>query len=177
MRRKPSVPFIAGSLLPAGLALLIPACGAASPSSSTAGTKPTTATTPDIRVGNSSLGQVLTDKAGFTLYYFTPEQGSKLVCDSGSCLDTWPLVDVSGTPSAASAVSGRLTTISAPGGVTEVVYNGWPLHTYIMDTKPGDTKGQGIAGKWFAATPSLTAAGAGASAGASASPTGTYNPY
>jgi predicted lipoprotein with Yx(FWY)xxD motif len=171
------------TVLLGAVAMVAAACGEAgvAPSSASnssgAGTKATTASTPDIAIGNSSLGQVLTDRSGLTLYYFKPEQGSKLVCDSGSCVATWPLVTASGTPSAGQGVSGQLTTVSAPNGQTEVAYNGWPLHTYAGDKSPGDTNGQGIGGQWFAATPSLTSSGAGGSAAASPSASATYNPY
>jgi len=127
-------------------------------------------------VGSTSLGQVLVDTNGHTLYYFTPEQGSKLVCDTGSCVATWPLLTVSGTPAGGQGVTGQLAVAMTPDGKSEVTYNGWPLHTYAPDMAAGDTKGQGVAGKWFAATPTLTSTGGGASS-AAASASGTYSPY
>jgi predicted lipoprotein with Yx(FWY)xxD motif len=177
MHRQTHHPVI-GPALVCGTAALLAACGSEGASSSTgAGTHATAASTPDISVGNASLGRVLTDRAGMTLYYFTPEMGSKLVCDTGTCVSTWPLVTVTGSPSAAPSLTGQLTTISAPSGQSEIVYNGWPLHTYSGDKSPGDTNGQGIAGKWFAATPSLTSSGSSGAGGATPSATGSYNPY
>ena len=161
----------------AALALIGTACGSSSTASNSSGsgTEPTTATSADVAVGNSSLGQVLTDKTGLTLYYFKPEAGGKLVCDTGACVATWPLATVSGSPSAGSGLSGQLTTISGPNGQMELAYNSWPLHTYSGDKSPGDVKGQGIGGQWFAATPSL--ASSGGSSGGSAPPSSSYNPY
>ncbi len=34
-----------------------------------------------------------------------------------------------------------------------LAYNGKPLYTYIKDTDPGDTYGQGVGGVWTVATP------------------------
>ena len=41
-----------------------------------------------------------------------------------------------------------------------MLYNGHPLYTYSKDGDSGDAYGQGIGGKWFAATPDLAAAAA-----------------
>ncbi len=40
----------------------------------------------------------------------------------------------------------------------QVLYNGHPLYTYIKDGVAADDYGQGIGGKWFAATSDLAAA-------------------
>jgi predicted lipoprotein with Yx(FWY)xxD motif len=156
----------------------VSACGAAATPSNSPASSSSAAAGPaaDIHVGSTSLGQVLTNQGGRTLYYFLPEKGSTLVCDTGACLATWPFLTVSGTPSA-QGVTGQLTQVSAPGGQSVVVFNGWPLHTYSGDSGAGQTNGQGIEGKWFAATPSLTAAGSAGSSSAPASASSTYNPY
>jgi predicted lipoprotein with Yx(FWY)xxD motif len=39
----------------------------------------------------------------------------------------------------------------------QVLYNTWPLYYFIKDKQPGDTTGQGAAGKWSVATPGLAA--------------------
>ena len=129
-----------------------------------------------IATGSTSLGTVLTDAHGFTLYYFTPEQGSKVVCAAdSSCNSLWPPVtSSSGAPSAPSGVSGTFAVATLPNGQAEVTFNGWPLHTYGGDSGPGQTNGQGIQGKWFAATPDLTSSGSGS--GGTTSPTSSANP-
>jgi predicted lipoprotein with Yx(FWY)xxD motif len=38
-------------------------------------------------------------------------------------------------------------------GKQQVTYKGMPLYTYANDTAPGDTKGDKLAGVWFAAVP------------------------
>jgi hypothetical protein len=34
-----------------------------------------------------------------------------------------------------------------------VTLNRWPLYRFAKDTTPGEAKGQGAGGTWFAATP------------------------
>lgn len=158
------------------------ACGGSTPTSTStparASSSPGAATaTPSgpstIATGSTSLGTVLTNAQGLTLYYFVPEKGSVVAC-TGGCASTWPPLKAGGTTTKPPDVPGTLGTVTLADGSTQVTYNGWPLHTYAADSAPGQTNGQGIAGKWFAATPALTANGAAASA---ATPTPSSNPY
>ncbi len=160
----------------AGAAVLA-ACGAAGattsspPASSGAAASGTTLST-----GSTSLGTVLTGSGGFTLYYFLPEQNSTLGACTGGCLTVWPPVVATGSPTAPSSVTGTLGTVPIMvNGVTEneVTYNGWPLHTYSSDTAAGQTNGNGIAGKWFAAMPGTSATSTGAASVTAPTPTAT----
>jgi predicted lipoprotein with Yx(FWY)xxD motif len=104
-------------------------------------------------VGGASK-TILTDSKGMTLYYFTPDKGGKVTC-TGGCLAVWPPL-ISDAPTAGSGVTGSLTTVANPDGKgTQVVYNGWPLYYYVKDTKPGDTTGENVGGKWFVVPPDL----------------------
>jgi predicted lipoprotein with Yx(FWY)xxD motif len=158
----------------AGAAMLA-ACGAAS----TAGTAPPTTSGPSstgttVTTATTSLGTVLTDSKGFTLYYFLPEKSSTVGACTGGCLTVWPPLVVTGAPTAATGATGTLATVSVMlngAAVTEVTYNGWPLHTYASDTAAGQTNGQGIMGKWFAAMPGTSATSTGATTGSNSTPT------
>lgn len=163
----------------AGAAVLA-ACGGAGPSStappatSGAGTSGTAVST-----GSTSLGTVLTTSRGLTLYYFLPEKNSTIGACTGGCLTTWPPLVVTGTPTAASGVTGTLAT--APimlngASATEVTYNNWPLHTFSGDTAAGQTTGNGIGGNWFAAMPGTTATSTGAAGGSGATATSSNTP-
>jgi len=161
-----------------GLSLaLVAACGGSSTpggsSSGGGGTSPASSSG-TVATGSTSLGTVLTNSQGLTLYYFTPEKGSNVVCaSSNACITTWPpLISSSGAPSAPSGASGMFAVATLPNGTAEVTYNGWPLHTYSGDSTAGQTSGQGIQGMWFAATPGLTAAGS-SGAGSGSTPTAT----
>ena len=107
---------------------------------------------------NPKLGKILVDSKGMTLYYFEKDKkgGTTSSC-SGACANVWPLVTTSGTPKATSgAEASKLGTISASGGGKQVTYNGWPLYTYVSDTKPGDAKGNDLTqfgAQWYALTP------------------------
>ena len=159
----------------AGAAMLA-ACGAAGPSNSAPATSSSSpaATGPTISTGTTSLGTVLTNSKGFTLYYFLPEKGSTIGACTGGCLGAWPPLVLTGTPTAAAGVTGALATVSIMlngAAATQVTYNGWPLHTFGSDSAPGQTGGNGIEGKWFAAMPGTTATATGATTGSSSTPT------
>lgn len=154
---------------------MLAACGAASP----AGTAPPTTSGPSstgstVNTGTTSLGTVLTDSKGFTLYYFLPEKGSTVGPCTGGCLTVWPPLVVTGAPTEASGATGTLATVSIMlngAATTEVTYNGWPLHTYASDTAAGQTGGQGIMNMWFAAMPGTSATATGATTGSNSTPT------
>jgi predicted lipoprotein with Yx(FWY)xxD motif len=158
----------AGTLAVTSLALVLAACGAGSTPAPTA--QPTTAATATpgatatsgssqaadtgVATGNTSLGTVLVGGNGHTLYTFdsdtTPGQSA---CTSSGCVGLWPPLVVAGTPKAGTGVTGTLTTFDRGGGQMQVAYNGKPLYYYTPDTAPGDTKGDGVGGKWHIAKP------------------------
>jgi len=153
-------------------------CGAAAGSTSSPGTPSTNnggSTSSTISTGTTSLGTVLVDSQGRTLYYFIPEQGGKLGACDASCLATWPPVTVSGSPTSSSGVTGTLGVVSITlngAAASEVTYNSWPLHRYSGDSASGQANGQGIANVWFAAEPATTSTETGAtSASGSSTPT------
>jgi len=113
--------------------------------------------------------QVLTNSAGFTLYWFVPDTSTTSRC-TGSCATYWP--PVKGPATAGSGVTGMLGTITRPDGTTQATYDGHPLYTYAGDSGPGQNKGNGLnlsGGVWHEVTVSGSAAPAGSP---SASPHG-----
>lgn len=159
--------------LPACIAmvvLLASACG--SSASSTTAAKPTTTTaakpTPASAINTSTLPvggvqtSVLTDGAGYTLYYFSLDTAGKPACTASAktpsgapCTKVWPpLLLPSGTPSAPSSIASGITVVSTVNG-RQVEYKGHPLYTYSGDTAPGQTNGEGILGKWYVVTPGI----------------------
>jgi predicted lipoprotein with Yx(FWY)xxD motif len=83
---------------------------------------------------------VLTDAAGFTLYWFTPDTATWSDCDAG-CARRWP--PVTGPAAAGQGVPGALGTITRPGGSVQATYDGHPLYTASVDTRPGQARGNG----------------------------------
>lgn len=153
---KLSLPAIAASLL-------IAACGSSSSSnttSSAAGTQAAqTSSSPSsavlVKSSSNSLGTILVDSQGMTLYHLSGEQNGKFICTSTACLGVWhPLIaSSSGTPS---GEVGSLGTVKRPEGTMQVTYKGEPLYTFTGDQQSGETKGQGIkdVGTWSVVTTS-----------------------
>jgi predicted lipoprotein with Yx(FWY)xxD motif len=112
-----------------------------------------------------SVGTVLDDGRGFTLYHLTTETGGQIKC-TGSCPQTWPpLLISSGQATASGDLSAKLGTVQRPDGSTQVTFDGMPLYTYAGDSAPGQANGQGVGGVWFAVTPSGAAGGSTSSGG------------
>jgi predicted lipoprotein with Yx(FWY)xxD motif len=152
----------------AGAAVLA-ACGAAGGTGTTsapATSAPAAAPGTTVSTGTTSLGTVLTNAQGFTLYYFLPEKNSTIGACTGGCLSAWPPLVATGTPTGSSAVTGALATVSVMvngAAQMEVTYNGWPLHTFASDSAAGQVNGQGVSGEWFAATPTTASTATGTS--------------
>ncbi|HEV2238601.1 MAG TPA: hypothetical protein VGR57_18225 [Ktedonobacterales bacterium] len=101
---------------------------------------------------SGSTKNVLTDGNGKTLYYFDPDTTTSATC-SGACSNTWPaLAAGSGAPGVEGVLPGTLSLVDSANG-KQVTYNGHPLYTYSGDTAAGQANGDGIGGKWHAATP------------------------
>ncbi|MBI4311389.1 MAG: hypothetical protein HY681_06370 [Chloroflexi bacterium] len=104
---------------------------------------------------HATLGDVLVDHSGRTLYLFTNDGSGTSACSDG-CARAWPPVLTVGDPSAgAGANQGLLGTIQRSDGTKQVTYKGHPLYYFASDDKPGDAKGHKVGGVWFA----LNAAG------------------
>jgi predicted lipoprotein with Yx(FWY)xxD motif len=113
----------------------------------------------NVGVASTGLGDVLVDRQGRTLYLFERDSGTMSAC-TDACAVNWPPLSVPGTPLVGSgAKPSDVGTTARPDGINQLTYNGHPLYTFVNDTKPGDTKGEGInafGGSWFA----VSAAGA-----------------
>lgn len=100
-----------------------------------------------LQLASTSLGDVLVDRTGYTLYLFTPDaQGDSTCYDE--CEANWPVVgevDVVGDGLDASLLG---TTIRTNGDV-QATYNGWPLYYFAGDYAPGDVNGQSLNGVWW----------------------------
>jgi predicted lipoprotein with Yx(FWY)xxD motif len=163
------------SLPAAAASLLLAACGSSSTSKTTsaasAAAQPAAQTTSSgsaavKAVSNPTLGTLLTNSQGMTLYHLSGEQNGKFICTSAACLGVWhPLIATSAN--ASSSGVGSLGTVKRSNGMTQVTYKGAPLYTFAQDRQAGETNGQGIkdVGTWSAAT-----TGAKAAAPAAASP-------
>ncbi len=116
----------------AAVMALAAGCGSSTntPSSTASNTPPTsTATTgsaSSLKTGSTSIGSVLVDSSGHTVYELVGDSAAKPTC-TGGCLSVWPAVMANGT---------------------QVIVNGHPVYTYTDDSAAGQTKGQGVTDQW-----------------------------
>jgi predicted lipoprotein with Yx(FWY)xxD motif len=116
---------------------------------------PVTGSAAKIALSNSSsLGPILVDDRGMTLYLFQKDEPGTSNCYD-KCAASWPPLLTSGAPVAGDGIDGSLlgTTTRKDGG-TQATYNGWPLYYFAKDSQPGDVKGQGVGNVWYVITPS-----------------------
>ena len=111
---------------------------------------------PIVSTASTSLGRVLVDSRGHTLYLFGKDKHGKSAC-TGMCTSFWPPLIATGKPRAAGGVRASLlgTTKRADGRV-QVTYNHHPLYTFKKDTKKGQTNGEGLSAfgaTWYAVSP------------------------
>ena len=136
--------WAAGVLL-ASAALVAAGCSSSGSSSSAAQpTAPASAAAATVNTGTSSLGAILTDASGHSLYLFEKDTGTKPTC-YGACAQGWPPLLTTGTPVAGAGASASLLgTVKRTDGTVQVTYAGHPLYYFVADAKPGDTKGEGL---------------------------------
>ncbi|GAA4637467.1 hypothetical protein GCM10023196_091340 [Actinoallomurus vinaceus] len=103
-----------------------------------------------VKISQSSLGPILTDREGRTLYAFARDKNGGSSC-SADCIATWPALT---SRSTVTAVSGANSTLLGQTrraeGTTQATYGDWPLYYYAGDMNAGDVDGQGVDGVWFA---------------------------
>ena len=116
---------------------------------------------------STSLGMLLVDGSGRTLYLFEKDQPNQSAC-ADACAAAWPVDQSSGTPRAGSGVTASmLGTIKRSDDTTQVTYNQHPLYYYSGDSGAGQHNGQGVAAfgaKWYVVTPAGGAVSGGATA-------------
>ncbi|MFB7173008.1 SCO0930 family lipoprotein [Streptomyces sp. NPDC056254] len=97
------------------------------------------------------LGPVLTDSAGLTLYRFDKDTAKppKSNCE-GDCAKTWPVVAAGDVTAPAGMDPSLLGEVVRGDGSKQLTVDGWPVYRFNKDAKPGDVKGQGVGGVWFA---------------------------
>jgi predicted lipoprotein with Yx(FWY)xxD motif len=152
------ITFLAAATVVSLTALALAACGGGS-SATSSSAPPKTDNGRPATVGvanNGSLGKILDDSDGRTLYLFAKDSGTKSAC-TGACASAWPPLRASGKPTVGAGASASIVgTTPRSDGQPQVTYKGHPLYTYTGDQSPGDTHGQGLTafgGGWFALSP------------------------
>jgi predicted lipoprotein with Yx(FWY)xxD motif len=130
------------------IALVSTACGSTAYSSSgygapIAASTATRVSAATVGVRHTSLGRVIVDSKGRTLYLFEKDTSRRSAC-SGQCAQFWPPLLTHGAPVARTGVKKSLLgKIRRADGTQQVTYAGHPLYLYVGDSKPGQTNGEG----------------------------------
>jgi predicted lipoprotein with Yx(FWY)xxD motif len=109
-----------------------------------------------VQAQSSSLGRIVVDGSGRTLYVFQADTGTTSHC-YGACAQAWPPDTTTARPGAQGLNAALLGTTARNDHTTQVTYKGHPLYHFAQDTKSGDTNGQGVTafgGTWYVIGPS-----------------------
>lgn len=105
----------------------------------------------EIKLADSSLGQIIVDGAGKTLYMFTPDEGGTPTCYD-DCATAWPplLADDAASVTAGTGLdASKITVVDRTDGGKQVKYGNWTLYYFANDAAAGDVNGQGLNDKWY----------------------------
>ena len=108
-----------------------------------------------LKVGRSGLGRILVDGRGHTLYLFLKDKRGVSAC-SGQCAEFWPPLITSAKPRPTAGITAALLGTTRKDGRLQVTYNHHPLYTFVQDTAPGQTHGEGLdefGAEWYATSP------------------------
>ncbi len=112
-----------------------------------------------VSTAKTTLGQIVVNSKGRTLYLFGKDRNGKSSC-SGKCAVAWPPLITVGKPRfTGSAMASLLGTTKRADGRLQVTYNHHPLYTFVKDTKAGQTNGESVnalGGVWYALSPAGT---------------------
>jgi predicted lipoprotein with Yx(FWY)xxD motif len=88
-------------------------------------------------------GGMMVDQKGMTLYTFDKDKDGKSMC-MGECAKNWPpmMAPMDAKP------MGEWKPMKRDDGTMQWTYDGKPMYTYKMDSKPGDMKGDGMMKMW-----------------------------
>lgn len=128
------LPPICGAVL-----LAVTACASDEPKESN------TATAPAAVPGRQPEQVVVTDANGMTVYYFIKDGPNKSLCNDECSSKYWfPVRPQPGLE------GDSFNVIKREDGTEQLAFKGRPLYTYYRDSEPGEMKGDGQRGRWFA---------------------------
>lgn len=142
------------SLATAGLGV----AAACSSSSGTGGSAPVPPATGNaVSAQTTSLGTILVDGKGRTVYVFANDKTNVSSC-TGACIVDWPPVRAPAQlPASLPGVNGALGSATRSDGSHQLTVSGHPVYTFVGDAAAGQTNGQGInlnGGVWTVVSPS-----------------------
>jgi predicted lipoprotein with Yx(FWY)xxD motif len=141
----------------AAFVLLFAACGGdeEEPAAGGGQEEPQEEAAATIEVASASMGDILADADGNTLYMFVPDQeeNGEPTCYE-DCAEAWPAFEATGELTAGEGLDQSLLgTAERTDGTTQVTYNDLPLYYFSGDEAAGDTNGQGLMDIWYVMSP------------------------
>ena len=98
---------------------------------------------------DTSLGAVLADRNGMTLYVFDKDtKGAAMSACIDQCIANWPpFLAAEGAPADG---AWTIVDVKDKDGAMKKMWarDGWPLYLFVKDTKAGDVTGDGVGGVW-----------------------------
>jgi predicted lipoprotein with Yx(FWY)xxD motif len=143
--------------LVAACVLLFAACGGdeEEPAAGGGQDQPQEEAAATVEVASASMGDILADPDGNTLYMFVPDQeenGEPTCYDD--CAEAWPAFEATGDLTAGEGLDqSLLSSAERTDGTTQVTYNDLPLYYFSGDEAAGDTNGQGLMDVWYVVSP------------------------
>jgi predicted lipoprotein with Yx(FWY)xxD motif len=105
-----------------------------------------------VSTATTSLGDVLVDASGMTLYGFTKDADGNSSCND-KCAEAWPPLTVDSADLPAGLDAKVFSVIDRADGSHQLKAGKWPLYRFAGDSAPGDVNGQGSGGNWFVVDP------------------------
>ena len=102
----------------------------------------------DLAIVTTSLGKVLAGPTGMTLYELSSDTSTASACN-GSCASNWPPLTGAMPMLGTGLNASDFATLTRADGTKQITFYGHPLYYFSGDQAAGDTKGQGIASKWY----------------------------
>lgn len=102
---------------------------------------------------DAKLKSVVADGKGMTLYVFDKDTTPGTSSCVDACAKLWPPVSADNVSVSEGLNQDLLGSITRTDGTKQLTIAGKPVYHYAKDVKPGDTKGQGVGGVWYASAP------------------------
>ena len=121
---------------------------------------PTATPAPDtVKLMDTTLGMVLTDSRGMTLYFFItdiPASGASTCYAAANCTHFWPIFNADTIRVSPPLAAADFSTITRTDGTKQTTYRGWPLYYFLNDKVPGDVRGENVLKTWYVAKQDYT---------------------
>ncbi len=122
---------------------------------------PTPDASGDIKLATAgSLGDIMVDGNGVTLYYFTRDVSGESAC-AGGCLNAWPVYYSENLSVGTGLNQADFATITRADGAKQTTFKGWPLYYYSPSSDgtieaAGAAAGQGVNNVWYVLKPTYS---------------------